>query len=657
MSFDDPQPRAVPTQATPVPDTVSAPPLSDDSQGTIREAGLTSVDRPVSLDQRPTVPDIKTAPADDAWEAGRAFGPYQLLGEIAHGGMGIVYKARDPKLDRTVALKMLRAGAFADTEEIQRFYNEARAAAKLHHPNIVDIHEVGQHEGRHFFTMAYEPGGSLAQHLKRFAADPRAAVALMEKVARAVHHAHQNGILHRDLKPANVLLNGQGEPLVSDFGLAKLTDSQVDLTQPGAQLGTPAYMAPEQAAGENDRVSAHSDVWSLGVLLYELLTGRRPFTSLKRDELSSEIRTSDPPPPRSLSRRLDRNLETIVLKCLEKDPARRYDSAGALADDLARWLKGEPILARPASWPRRLGRFLRRHRVLTATAVLGLLTAAAIPLVQYYQYLRDPERILEGYRKDLSKGETVTLIGATGPPRVQRWAVAEGAARRSEAGDGAFCISSFATPSVLELFPNPGQPRFRYQVQIRHDEATKDDGGHVGIVFGYRKHELPTGVVHCYLDLVFADKGRAAKSFVRDEDIDRTTGQPKEDAKWGSKAIISVRCAFEPVDGKSTGSRGQLAVSTFFTPARDGHAPDDWGNRVGPWRDLAVEVTPEAIEVFWNNQPFKKISRAEVVKAATSWLKGTGLDPETAVGFDGSLGLYVSRSAGSFRNAVVIPRK
>src|SRR5262249_20416100 len=241
------------------------------------------------------------------------FGKYDLLEQLAVGGMGVVYKARDTVLGREVALKTIRSGLLAQPEGVERFYHEARAAAHLHHANIVPIYDIALEEGQHYFTMALVPGGSLTHHLEGLRRDPRAAVALVEKVCRAVQHAHEQGILHRDLKPGNILIDEHGEPVVSDFGLAKFLHGDVKMTQAGQRLGTPSYMAPEQALGEVDKVSARTDVWALGVLLYEILTGRKPFERKSSHELSQLICGSDPPRPRRLKPGLSRDLETIIL--------------------------------------------------------------------------------------------------------------------------------------------------------------------------------------------------------------------------------------------------------------------------------------------------------------------------------------------------------
>ncbi len=301
----------------------------------------------------------------------RYFGDYELLEVIAHGGMGVVYKARQVSLNRVVALKMILPDKLATSLHVARFRTEAQAAANLDHPHIVPIYEVGEHEGRQYYAMRFIAGPSL---LLQPRGDLRAEANLVATIARAVHFAHQRGILHRDVKPSNILLQA-GVPFIADFGLARRLDEPSDLTASGEPVGTPRYMAPEQAAGRKDLTVA-VDVYSLGVVLYERLTGSTPFRGDNVIDLLRQVREADAPPPSRLRPGLDRDLETICLKCLEKEPARRYDSAAALADDLERWFRGEPIQARPVGSLGRFWRWCRRN-----PAVAGLSSAVAASLL------------------------------------------------------------------------------------------------------------------------------------------------------------------------------------------------------------------------------------------------------------------------------------
>lgn len=310
----------------------------------------------------------------------RDFGDYELIEELARGGMGVVFKARQRSLNRTVALKMILGGWFAAPDDVKRFRAEAEAAAALDHPNIVPIYEVGQHSGLHYFSMKLVDGGSLAARIRQQRLEPREAARIVTTLARAVHYAHQRGILHRDLKPANILLDPRGEPHITDFGLAKLLEGDGTLTRTGAIVGTPGYMAPEQATSSNQPLTTAVDVFSLGTILYETLTGRPPFHGDSVMETLQRVRERDPDRPSGVNPRIDRDLETIVLRCLEKDPARRYGSAEAMADDLDRWLAGEPVRARPVGDLARALKWAKRRPAITALSgtLLLLLLAATV---------------------------------------------------------------------------------------------------------------------------------------------------------------------------------------------------------------------------------------------------------------------------------------
>jgi WD40 repeat protein len=304
--------------------------------------------------------------------------------------MGIVYRARQLGVNREVAVKVLAAGEFASPDFVERFRTEAEAAARLNHPNIVPIYEVGECEGRPFYSMRLVDGGTLARHMAEdgFAMPPREVAELMIRLARAVHFAHQHGILHRDIKPGNVLLEADGEPQLTDFGLAKLVGNESTLTRTMAMLGTPAYMAPEQARGDMKLLTTAVDVYGLGAVLYELLTGHPPFAGGTTMDTVRMVLEKEPRRPSSLRPGIDRDLETICLKCLEKEPARRYGSAEALADDLTRWLRHETISARPASAWECARKWVRRHPAPAVTTALLAVLAPAILLGSLWFSLR-----------------------------------------------------------------------------------------------------------------------------------------------------------------------------------------------------------------------------------------------------------------------------
>jgi serine/threonine-protein kinase len=282
-------------------------------------------------------------------DPGRLFGDFEILDELGRGGMGVVYRARQGSLDRVVALKMLLQGSTATEHDVARFRAEAAAAARLDHPHIVAVHAPGEHDGQPYFTMRYVEGTTLARRLAEGPLPPREAAALLAPVARAVQFAHERGVLHRDLKPSNILIDRDGRPLVSDFGLAKRIDVDGSLTQSGAILGTPSYIPPEQAAGNRGKLGPTGDVYSLGAILYQMLTGRPPFQAASPVDTLLLVLEEDPLPPRLLNPKADRDLELIALKCLQKPADLRYPTAAALADDLDAYLAGEPISARSTS--------------------------------------------------------------------------------------------------------------------------------------------------------------------------------------------------------------------------------------------------------------------------------------------------------------------
>jgi serine/threonine-protein kinase len=293
---------------------------------------------------------------------------YEVLGELARGGMGVVYKARQVGLNRIVALKMILSGHHAGAQELARFRLEAEAVARLQHPNIVQIYQVGEADGRPFLALEYVGGGTLAARVGQPLPVDEAA-RLAEVLARAMHAAHQRHIVHRDLKPGNILLTEDGCPKVTDFGLAKHIDSQTDQTRTGAVLGTPEYMAPEQAEGKRGSIGPATDVYALGAILYELLTARPPFRAASPLDTVMLVVAEEPVPPRRLRPGLSADLETICLKCLEKDPRRRYASAQDLAEDCAAFLRGDAIRARPPGMLGKLLRWAGRQPALAATLV------------------------------------------------------------------------------------------------------------------------------------------------------------------------------------------------------------------------------------------------------------------------------------------------
>jgi serine/threonine protein kinase len=350
---------------------------------------MSSANEPaISTRDQPTI-GMGPSPSANSLAIGERFGDFVLVGELGRGGMGVVYKAFEPELGRHVAVKMILAGNLSDRADLQRFHVEASAAARLQHSHIVKVHRVGTHGDRHYYSMDFIDGQSLAQRLGDGPLPGRIAARYLATVARAIQHAHEHGILHRDLKPGNILIDRSDEPHVTDFGLAKHLSGESGQTRTGALMGTPSYMSPEQARGEKELTPA-TDVYGLGALLYELLTARPPFRGETAIDTLKQVVDNEPAPPRLLNPHVDRDLETICLKCLAKAPRDRYTSAAELADDLSRYLEGAPIQARSLNMFDYLQRTLERSQFdveFRSYGNLMLLFAAIVAFTHSVKYI------------------------------------------------------------------------------------------------------------------------------------------------------------------------------------------------------------------------------------------------------------------------------
>src|SRR6266481_5737143 len=365
------------------------------------ETGLDLLARPsVAAGERGSVENTETSDANATPHIKKAprpaktpakFGDYELVEEIGRGGQGVVYRAHQKSLNRTVALKVIRLGPWATEAHLKRFRREAEAAASLDHPCIVPIYEIGERDSSCYFSMKFVEGGQLDKPAKGEPMPIRCAVELIAKVARTVHFAHEHGILHRDIKPGNILLDAKGEPHLTDFGLARLVETESTVTRTREVMGTPSYMAPEQAMGNNAAISSATDVYGLGAVLYQLLTGQPPFVGGTTYETIKLVLDTEPRQPRLFNPKIDRDLSTICLKCIEKDPKRRYSSALALAEDLERWLKHEPIQARRTGIFARGKKWVRRNPSIAVMAAMLLVLAVPLAVMVWRsEFARQP---------------------------------------------------------------------------------------------------------------------------------------------------------------------------------------------------------------------------------------------------------------------------
>jgi tRNA A-37 threonylcarbamoyl transferase component Bud32 len=577
------------------------------------------------------------------------FGKYHLLHRINAGAMGVVYKAHDLTLGRIVALKMMRAGSLASPRQLQRFKIEARAMARLDHPHIVPIYEDGEHQGQSFFTMKFMSGGSLAEHLPRFSADLRRAVEALIQVARAIAYLHERRLLHRDLKPSNILLDEHDVAHVSDFGLAKFLDAELEFSQTGEVVGSLPYISPEQAIGQPDRFSPATDLWSLGVILYELLTGQRPFRGQTREELLRQIAAARPRPPRKLRPQLPQALEQICLKCLEKDPSERYPSACLLAEHLEAWLQGKPVRVPRQGLLSKTRATVRRRPFLVFSPVLvGLVCFALYGAISAFlpkgneepgastgtgtpQEWKEPadEAALAELQRELRERRSVTLIPATGRPRWWKWQVNPVVPGRNR--DQPFFFRTLGS-TLMELLPSVPGRYFRVSAEVQH---VLDAGAEVGIYFGHSKRQTPHGVQHSFYKLSVND--------LRDVTKEKEFAELK-----GNQMSLQVTLGYE-LENQGLKMQNRAAGMDLIYRAAGRVKPM-------PWRSIGVEVRSTGVRIFWNDtKPLKPLAWVDLKKKVERSIAANPVPDPGRPPFEPNLGLglYLFNAAAAFKNVKV----
>ena len=590
---------------------------------------------------RPPGPDSPTVTAPGTaelptWSAGTArplpptppppdLPGYTDLTPVGIGGMGAVYRAVQRGTDRVVAVKFVHPVWAADRGLLKRFENEAKALARVKHTGVVQVFEVGSDGGPPYFSMEYVPGGTLTKLIRAGPVAPRDAATIMAAVAGAVASAHAEGLLHRDIKPGNVLLAADGTPKVTDFGLAKFTAEADGQTVTGAVLGTPSYMAPEQAAGRTADVRERTDVYGIGATLYELLTGRPPFKGPDHAATIVMVLTDEVTAPRAVRPDVPAELEAVCLKCLEKAPAKRYPSAQAVADELGRWLVGKPTEVRPLTRWGKVRRWAGRNRVLLAVAALAALAGAAA-------FVLDPKRQI-GWT--LALGRPATLVGEKGLPRYHRWELDEVALIQPPDAEGAPGFQT-QTLSLLELAPDTGSTRYRVSAEIRHLGGREGDSA-VGVYLGPSSAVAPDGTrVARWYGFQFTEYPRPEVSRPGLVGYDWVT--------------LRLPHAAEPWPTN-------LGPVYLFPPAKFDPTP---------WRRIVLDVSPDRIDVYWRQpdgtlaeavpRPADRVEKADgITRAQFAPPRDTRGLPVPAWSPRGPVGVYARNAYVAFRNVTIDP--
>ncbi|MBX9681345.1 MAG: serine/threonine protein kinase [Gemmataceae bacterium] len=579
-----------------------------------------------------------------------AIGHYEILARLGHGGMGVVYRARHTALRRDVALKVIASNLADDANALSRFRTEGAAIARLVHPSVVRIFDFDEDQGSPYFAMELIEGENLAQRLKKTPLAFREAAELVHQIAEGVAFAHAAQVLHRDLKPANVLITAEGEAKLADFGLAKLLDDESGHTVSEMILGTPSYMAPEQAAGRTKDISAATDIWAVGIILYECIAGRPPFKGPDRASTLEMVCKAEPPPLSEARPGTPRDLEAISLKCLEKRRERRYASAQQLADDLGRWLRNEPTVARPAS---RLAKVWKASRTYVACAALAVGLAFAVPALTP----ADPQKALQEVEEKLAKDKRVTLIGEKGGPAWSRIDCGIGKTQTAFSADGSFNVLAWES-SMIALLPKVPFEEYRITADVRHEKGSA--GSRVGIYFADTPYEGNGVEARACLALWFNDQ-QAVADLVPMEPVqidgkkyfkvnpNRDKNCPYAEVRFVSKNPTSNKLVIE--------HSGELGHGSFYRPhgAMMLREPP-------PWRRIEISVGKTEVAFQWEGETIARKPLNYVDDKATAAFRrwtakepnqaNVGKTPEKAKS-NGGIGLILQDAEASFRKILI----